>query len=210
MLLQIMPYVLGAMISPVVLATTVILLAQHDKPLQKTGFFLLGGLLTASVVGSIIFFAAHARVEGSKPSLSDSVIHIIVGLVLLLLAVRIWHKKKKPAKKAASKKVHYSRDFILGLVLMASNFTSLIMFVPAGLELQRAALDTRLTGLVMLILASTLAIWLPLLLVVMLGKHGQKLLASMDRFMARYGQQVSGGMIGVIALYVLYKGVSGL
>lgn len=209
MLIEITPYILGAMVSPVLLAATVMLLAQPKKPLQKTAFFLLGGLATASVVGGIVFFAAHARGQGAKPSFSDSAIHIVVGLVLLVLAARIWRKKKKPTK-ATNKKVHYSRDFILGMVLMATNFTSLIMFLPAGLELQRATLDTRVTGVALLVVATTVAIWLPLLLVAIMGKHGRKLLAAMSRFMDKYGQQVSGGMIGIIALYVLYKGISGL
>lgn len=209
MLLEIMPYVLGAMVSPVLLATTVVLLAQAKKPLSKTLVFLVGGVVTATVVGSVVFFAAHARTQTAKPSLSDSLIHIAVGLVLLVLAARIWRKPKKAAR-GGSKKVHYGRDFLLGVVLMASNFTSLIMFVPASLELQSASLETRLTGLAMLIAATTLAIWLPLLLVIIMGKSGQKLLAALSRFMAKYGQQVSGAMIGLIALYVLYKGISGL
>jgi len=209
MLIEILPYVVGAAVSPVVLATCVILLAQPQKPVQKTLAFAMGGTLTAVVVGTVIFLTVHAQSQVARPTLSASIIHIMVSLVLLGLAIKVWRKPPKKAKKV-SKKVHYARDFGLGILLMASNFTSLIMFVPASLDLQSAPAETRLTGLTLLIISSTLAMWVPLLLVLITGEHGKKLLKSMSKFMAARGQQVSGGLIGVIALYVLYKGISGL
>lgn len=209
MLFEIFPYVVGAAVSPVVLATCVLLLAQPQKPIQKTFAFALGGTLAASVIGSAIFFTVHAKSQSAMPTFSASVIHVMVGLVLLGLAVKVWRKAPKKARRV-TKKVHYGRDFALGILLMASNFTSLIMFVPASLDLQDASAETRLVGLVLLIIASTLAMWVPLLLVLVSGKQGKKLLKSLSKFMAAHGQQVSGGLIGVIALYVLYKGVIGL
>ena len=133
----------------------------------------------------------------------------ILGLVLLVFAFQVW---RKPPRKAGrvSKKTHYGRDFGLGMLLMASNFTSLIMFVPASLDLQDASAETRLTGLILLIIATILAMWLPLLLVLISGKYGRKVLKSMSKFMTKHGQQVSGGLLGAIAIYVLFKGLSGL
>lgn len=210
MLIEIMPYLLGAAISPLLLATTVLLLAQPQKPLQKTVVYLLGALNSAALIGGAIFFLLHSRSEAmaSRPTLSDALIHILLGVVLLVLAMKMWHKPPKPAK--VNRQVHYSRDFLLGAGLMSLNFTSLIMFVPAGLELQYASGDIKVTGFLLLIAASTLAIWLPLLLVVALGKRGQRLLKVANTFMARHGQQVSASLIGAIALYVIYRGVSGL
>jgi threonine/homoserine/homoserine lactone efflux protein len=209
MLFEIFPYVVGAAVSPVVLATCVLLLAQPQKPIQKTFAYALGGTLAATVIGTAIFLTVHAKSQAAMPTFSASVIHVMVGLVLLGLAVKVWRKTPKKARRV-SKKVHYGRDFGLGILLMASNFTSLIMFVPASLDLQHAPADTRLTALILLITASTLAMWLPLFFVVVSGKHGRKLLKSMSKFMAAHGQQVSGGLIGFIAIYVLYKGISGL
>lgn len=209
MLFEILPYVVGAAVSPVVLATCVLLLAQPQKPVQKTFAYALGGTLAATVIGSAIFLTVHAKTQAAMPTFSASVIHVMVGLVLLGLAVKVWRKPAKKAKKV-SKKVHYGRDFGLGILLMSSNFTSLIMFVPASLDLQGAPAETRLVALILLIMATILALWVPLILVMVSGKHGRKLLKSMSKFMAKRGQQVSGGLIGVIALYVLYKGISGL
>lgn len=208
MLVQIIPYILGASISPVVLAVCVLMLAEKQKPLQKAFVFFLGTLTAAIPIGSAIFFAVHTRSQATRPSLTDSTIHIIVGAVLLVMAVRIWRKPHKKTK--VSKKVHYSRNFILGMVLVASDVTSLIMFVPAGLELQTASADVRLAGLVLLIMALTMAAWLPLVAVILLGETGKRLLGVANTFMTKHGQQVSGGMIGAIALYVLFKGLSGL
>jgi hypothetical protein len=209
MLIEILPYVVGAAVSPVVLATCVILLAQPKKPVQKTFAFFLGGALAASAIGSFIFVTVHQQAQAATPTLSASVIHLIVGLLLVGLTVRIWNKPPKKTRRI-SKHVHYGRDFFLGVGLMTINFTSLIMFVPASLELQGAAASVRLAGLILLIVSSTLAMWLPLLIVVLMGKKGKRALKSMGQFMTLHGQQVSGGLIGVIAFYELYKGVTGL
>lgn len=209
MLIQILPYVFGAAISPLLLATAVLLLAQPKKPRAKELVYTLGGITAASIIGTLIFFVVHVRTQSAKPSLAFSLIHIVIGTILLILAFRLYRKENKKPKKV-SKKVHYSRDFILGVVLMCSNFTSLIMFVPASIELQGAELTTRITALALLVTASTLAMWLPLILVIALGKSGQKILDKLSVFMRKHGNQVSGSMIGVIAVYVLYRGLSSL
>lgn len=209
MLIEIVPYVLGATISPVVLAVTVVLLAQKRQPLQQTLLFFLGGLTAAIPVGAVVFFAVHARAQTAQPNLSDSIIHLAIGSVLLWLAVRAWRKPPKKASRVSTK-IHYGRDFVLGIALVMSDVTSLIMFIPAGLVLQSAPIDVRVAGLTLLIIALTMAIWLPLLLVLALGKRGKYILALANALMTKHGQQISGGMVGLIGLYELYKGMSGL
>lgn len=206
---SIVPYILGATISPVLLATTIVLLAQKQKPIAKAMVYLLGGVLTASVIGSFIFFAVHQRTTSGQPSLSDSLIHIIVGLVVLGLSVRMWQKKQTPPKKVNTK-VHYSRDFLLGVALMAVNFSSLIMFVPASLELQAESTTVRLTGLVVMVAAASLAMWLPISIVLISGKHGRHVLDRLHSFMLKHGQQISAVVFGLIAVYIIYRGVIGI
>lgn len=209
MLIDITPYVLGAMISPVVLAVSVVLLAQKTKPLQQALVFSLGGLLAAIPIGALVFFAVHAQTQSGKPTLADSTIHIAVGLLLLYLAARAWRKKPEQRRKVGNK-VHYGRDFVLGMVLVASDVTSLIMFVPAGLELRNAAPEIQVAGLTLLIAALTMAMWLPLLIVILLGERGKRLLAYANVFMTKHGQQVTGAIVGAIALYELFRGIKGL
>lgn len=209
MLVDITPYVLGAMISPVVLAVSVVLLAQKQKPLLQSGIFFLGGLLAAIPVGALVFYAAHARTQASRPTLTDTAIHLVIGLVLLYLAIRAWRKPTTKQHKVGTK-VHYGRDFVLGMVLVASDITSLIMFVPAGLVLQTAPGDVRLAGLALLIMALTMAMWLPLLIVILLGERGKRLLAKASSFMSKHGQQVTAVIVGAIAVFELVKGFRGL
>lgn len=211
MLIEIVPYVLGATISPVVLAVMVVLLAQKKQPLLQGLVFFMGGLLAAIPIGALVFYAVHTQQgQASRPSLSADMIHIVVGLVLFVLAYRAWTKTPKKTKHKAASKVHLARDFALGMVLVASDVSSLIMFVPAGLTLQDAAADVRLAGLGLLIVALTMAMWLPLLAVMLLGDKGRQLLGVANKLMTKHGQQITAVVIGLIALYELYKGISGL
>lgn len=208
MLYEITPYVIGAAVSPLIFITTIFLLSQPNKPKMQTFMYFLGGLAITTAIGSFVFFALHQRQTSGKPSVSESALHILVGLMLLGLAVKIWRKKNKA--KRVSKSLHYGRDILLGVFLMASDITAFAMFIPAAIDLQNASDAVKISGLVLLIVASLLPIWLPLGLVVIMGKKSQKLLGKLSVFMLNHGHQASGALVGAIALYVLYKGIVGL
>lgn len=208
MLYEITPYVIGAAVSPLIFITTIFLLSQPYKPKMQTFMYFIGGLVITTALGSIVFFALHHRQTSGKPSVSESALHILIGLMLLGLAVKIWRKKNKP--NSVSKKLHYGRDILLGMFLMASDVTAFAMFIPAAVDMQNASDALKLSALAILIAASLLPIWLPLGLVVVMGKKSQKLLESLSLFMQKHGHQASSGLVGAIALYVLYKGIAGL
>lgn len=209
MLYSIVPYIIGATISPVLLAMAIVLLAQKTQPVTKAIVYLLGSWTAAFGIGSFIFLTVHQRATTSKPTLSDSLIHIVVGVLVLGLAIRMWHQKKKQQKEVATK-VRYSKMYFLGIALMAFNFSSLIMFVPASLELQTASALVRLAGLCLMVAAASLAIWLPIIVVIVSGQHGRKVLDRLNIFMVKHGQQLSASVLGLIALYIIYRGVAGI
>lgn len=209
MLIDILPYVLGATISPVLLTVMVVLLAQPKKPLQQGLTFFVGGVLAAIPIGGLLFFAARAPGQAATPTTAADILHIVIGLLLGVLAIKAWKKPAKKAKKPTNK-IRYARDFMLGIVMVGSDITSLIMFVPAGLVLQHAPMSTRIEGLGLLIIALTMAMWLPLIAVMLLGKRGRQLLNTANKVMTKHGQQITAIVVGAIALYELYKGISAL
>lgn len=209
MLYSIVPYIVGATISPVLLAMAIVLLAQKDQPITKAMTYLLGAWTAAFGIGSFIFLTVRQRAVSGRPTLTDSLIHIVVGVLVLGLAMRMWRQKKKHQKKVASK-VRFSKMYFLGIALMAFNFSSLIMFVPASLELQGAGVLIRFIGLCLMVAAASLAIWLPIIVVVVSGQRGRKVLDRLNVFMVKHGQQLSASVLAIIALYIIYRGVVGI
>ncbi len=208
MLVEITPYVIGAAVSPLILITTIFLLSQPNTPKMQTFMYFLGGLFITSIIGTIVFFTLHMRSNSGKPSVGDAEIHVLIGLMLLGLAVKIWRRKQNANR--ISTKLHYGRDFLLGVFLMASDFTAFAMFIPAAVDLRGASEEVKLIALALLIAASLLPIWLPLGLVIIMGKKSQALLDHLSVFMKKHGHQVSGGLVGAIGCYVLYKGIIAL
>lgn len=211
MLLQILPYAFGAAVSPLLLVTTILVLSQPRRPRQQGLAYSVGALATISVIGVLLFFVIHVKAQSGESSITADLAHIVAGLLLLVLAARAWHKGNKANKPAkVSPHANYAKAFLLGVLLMASNFTTILMFIPAGVELQVADNAIRATGLIMMILFAMLPIWVPLFLVSALGKRGQVILDDLSKFMARHGHEVTGGFIGLIGLYVLMRGILSL
>lgn len=211
MLLQIMPYAFGAAVSPLLLVTSILILSQPKRPKQQCFVFSLGALATITTIALLLFFVMHVRAPASDPTMTADIIHIVAGIALLALAAHSWHRgsaANKPAR--VSGHASYAKAFVLGLALMLSNFTTIIMFIPAGVELQTAGDAVRSAGLVLMVMFAMLPIWLPLLLLTAMGKRGEKLLGALSRFMAKHGHEVTAGFVGLIGLYVLLRGILGL
>lgn len=211
MLLQIMPYALGAAVSPLLLVTSILILSQPKRPKQQCFVFSLGALVMITTIALLLFFVMHVRAQASDPTMTADIVHIVAGIALLALAAHSWHKgsaANKPAR--VSSHASYAKAFVLGLALMLGNFTTIIMFIPAGVELQASGDAVRSAGLVLMVLFAMLPIWLPLLLVTAMGKRGEKLLGALSSFMAKHGHEVTAGFVGLIGLYVLLRGILGL
>jgi hypothetical protein len=206
MLLQIVPYMLAAAVSPFLLIVVIMVLAQPVKPKLQAFVMALGALTSAIAIGTVLFFVIHFGLSHAKPSASADIFHIIIGLSLFWLAWHAYHKgpAKKPKDKAGRS---FWGDYALGVALMATNITTLIMFVPAATDLQNSPGVERLAGLCMMIFGAMLPILIPLLILVVLGKAGDSILDKLGTFMHRYGHLVTAIFIAVIGLYVLLKGL---
>lgn len=209
MLAPLFPYMLGAAISPMLLVTTIMLLGSSQKPKLKTAVFGLAALLTIAIIGFVLFFVIHMGAQRGAPSVSDGIIHIVAGLLILILAWKAWRRGPASARPKKHTKQSILAFFVLGIGLMATNITTIAMYLPAAAELahNQASAPTRLTSYLLMVLFSVLPILIPLGLVVLLGKHGDSLLALLSRFMQRFGYLVTAGFFVILGVYVVYKGV---
>lgn len=205
--LEILPYVIGAAVSPILLILTILLLSRPKNPKLHTTFYALGCLLMVSVIGAFLFFFVHFTLGKADPSKQTDYIHIGLAILLYFLA---WHSLNKKPKKKKAKQQSFVADFVLGLVMMALNFSTLIMFLPAAVDLEQSGDIVRLIGLAMMIAGAMVPVIVPLLIILLLGKSGDAILARLGKFMHRYGNAITAVFIALIATYVLYRGVVGL
>ena len=99
---QILPLALGIAISPIPVIAIILMLIT-PKARSNGLAFLLGWMAGLAAVGGIALAAASAAglSTSSDSSQAESVIKLVLGLLLLVVAARQWRARPKPGEIAA-------------------------------------------------------------------------------------------------------------
>lgn len=203
--LKIIPFVIGAAVSPILLVTTLFILSSKKNPKAKSLTFLLAGTITISIVTIFIILtssSAPARSGGSA-----KIPHIIIGLLLLFLAFDIYKKGPQKSKQKNVKSEGLLMYFLLGAVMMLTNFTTIAMIFEVALMIRELSIGSQARDFYILltIISSLIPILLPLIVLIIPGKEGDKILKNLSSFMGRYSYIVTSIFFTIIALYILTK-----
>ena len=204
-LVKILPFILGAAVSPVLLVTTLYLLSLIDDPVKKALMFLLGGTITIGLITFLIFFTTNIN---PKPAPNKDLLpHLIIGALLLFLAYGIYHRGPAKAHKEKAKKQGLLRYASLGFLLMVTNFTTIAMIFEVALEVRANQIigTAKLLYLVVTVLSSVLPILLPLLILLLAGKKSGLILKDLSGFMQKYSHVVTAVFFAVLGIYSIAK-----
>ena len=203
--LKILPFIIGAAVSPILLVTVLYILARPTQPIKKSLFYLLGGTLTISIISAVIFYSTEIRPTPSPRN--DLVPHMIIGFLLLFLAFDIY--KKGPAKNEhkTRKNTGMFAYFGIGVLLMLTNFTTIAMIFEVALGLRQFGItgSSKLLYLLVTVLFSILPILLPLLVLALAGNKSEKILDKLSEFMAKNAYIVTSVFFAILGIYSLLK-----
>lgn len=146
---DLLPLAIGIAISPIpIIAVILMLLSQH--PARSGGGFLIGwvaGVVVITVVVLVLVGQAGNTSDG-KPSTLSSVLKLVFGALLLLLAGRQWQGRPKEGETGSMPKwmsaidtVTFVRALALGFALSALNPKNLLMGLGAGTTIGAAHLS---------------------------------------------------------------------
>ena len=165
---EIVGYAIGIAVSPVPIAAVILMLFASKA--RVTGpAFLAGWLIGIITVVTVVLFVPGLGGDTGEPSTTTGVIKGVLGLLLLVVAVRQWVSRPGPDDETPMPKWMAGIDtmggggaFGLALLLTVANPKNLILAAAAGAAIGAAQLDTGgtiLTVAVFTILASiTIAI----------------------------------------------------
>lgn len=211
--LQILPLLLGAAISPVATTGMITVLATNNKSTIIKGFsYLLGTTMPLLIIGIPgIFLFSHIDFA-PKNTVINSWIDLLAGLVLLGLAVKVALKPKTDKTKTATQDSHrnqsYSKLTALGIVLMITNFSTLVLFIPAVKDIAISSLDVSGKSILLIvsIAITLLMIFAPLLIFILSPKRSEKILSSLKSLINRHMREVTLSILIVFGIYLLIKG----
>ncbi|MBA2506632.1 MAG: GAP family protein [Thermoleophilaceae bacterium] len=211
LLAKVLPLCIGAAISPAVLTVQLINLGGKQSPLRRAWVFVAGFFVVSvalAVLALTLVRATHAA-DGNDAEIGGAV-KVGAGVLLLVLGVRsLTRAPKEKVAKAEHTGPRLGQAFVLGMVLMATNFSSILLMFPAVHETGIADVsDGSKAVVIAVILCFVLApAALPPLTVTALGARGESAMAALDRFFAAHRQAIAAAICFAFAVYLLASGL---
>lgn len=206
-MLHILPLLLGAAISPVAAVGMIAVLTTKQQPRIKGFVYLLGASIPLVVIGVVsIFFFTSLSLQPKNANVS-STIDLVAGVLLLALAVKNFYTKPKKSKKAQHS-FGIGQTILLGTVIMLTNFSTIVLFIPAMKDVAVSSLTTPDKTLVLLvsIFVTLSLVALPLLIAVVAPNSSKSILEKLRVFMVRHNKTIIQSMLIVFGIYLLAKG----
>lgn len=215
-LIELIPLALVVALSPLSIIPAVLVL-QTPRPRPAGLAFLTGWLIGLAALTSI-FLAVSGLIGGlgGKPPGWATWLRIVVGAALIVFGIYRWLTRKKaahvPKWLQSMSKLTPARAGVTGLVLTAVNPKVLFICAAAGLAIGTTGMaDARVWLAVIWYVAvagSTVA--LPILAYAVSGDRLVEPLRRLRDWMERQHAVLVAGILVVIGLLVLYKGIHGL
>jgi hypothetical protein len=220
---NLIPYALGIATSPIAVIAVILMLLSKRGRANSSSF--LGGWLVGVVGASIVLLALARKLHnGSNGSSShtSSILEVILGAVLVVLAADSFRKRPKHGEKAVLPKWLETIDSLTpgksALVGMVSplggglNPTNLLLIAGAMVALSQYHLAPGGDAVAILVFAligiSTIAA--PVVIYWAAGKKAQSILDRMKAWLTQHNAVVTAALLLVIGAVLIGEGIAKL
>jgi threonine/homoserine/homoserine lactone efflux protein len=217
---DLLPLAIGIAISPIPIIAVILMLLSRQAAKSSTGFLIgwLAGIVAVTVVVLILVGQAGNTSQG-KPSTLSSVLKLVFGGLLLLMAIRQWQGRPKSGETGTMPKWMRAIDSFtfgkacgLGFLLSAVNPKNLLMCLGAGTTIGAAHLsagsDVIVVAVFTVIAASTVAG--PVIAYLAARARMGAPLESLRTWLTQNNAAVMAVLLLVIGVALLGKGIGGL
>ena len=188
---QILPLAVGVALSPVpIIAVALMLMSQRAR--LNGPLFVIGWLIGLAVIGVVVLAVAGPGDASSngQPATWVSVLKLVLGLLLLLVAVRQWHGRQRPGHEVEAPKWMGSIERFspgkaagAGAVLSGANPKNLLLAVGAAAAIAQTGIGSgdQAIAYVVFALIATVGVATPVVMFFALGDRSQRILAGTPR-----------------------------
>lgn len=214
---DILPLALGIAISPIPIIAAILMLLSPKAKSTSVGF--LFGWILGIIVAVVVFTLLSSVIPAGDPNDAKPIvgwIKIVLGVLLLLLAVRQVRSRPKdgeepalPPWMAAIDTMTAGRGFVLGFLLSALNPKNLLMGAAAGLAIGSGGLSVSDTvvsiAIFTIVAASTVAI--PVVAFLAASSKMAQPLEVLRKWLVHNNGTVMAILLLVIGVAVIGKGI---
>lgn len=210
MLAHLLPLAIGAACSPALLAVTIELLAVGpDGARRRAGCYLAGAALPVVALGTLgVFIAPSLLARGFVGD--DRVIDVVdVVLGVLLVAVGCWLvARRRPAAASPRSPSGHGELVGLGVVMMVTNLSTLVLFIAGLREVVVADIDEtgEVIGVAVLVVGALVPVLGPLGIDIVAPGPSRRVLDPAQRLVAHHGTTIAAVVSLVFGAYLIGRG----
>jgi threonine/homoserine/homoserine lactone efflux protein len=217
---QVMAFAAGVALSPIPIIAVVLMLATPKA--RSNGLAFLGGwMLGLAAVGTIVLFAANGAgaSESGAPATWVSVLKIVLGVVLLLVAVRQWRGRPRgdsePDLPGWMKRIDTltaPRAAGIAVVLAAVNPKNLLLTVGAAAAIAQTGVSTgdQAIALAVFVVLGALGPGIPVAIYFLMRDRATATLENMRAWMVRENAMIMAVICLIIAAKLIGDAITGI
>ena len=218
-MVSLLPLIVGAAVLPVWIIMALFLLRGEGGVLKAAAF--AAGAMMVRLVQGVIFgyvFSAAADASGASGSnLITSTLLLVVGIVMLITAVRKWRKDADPDAPppkwmAALSGLSTLKAFGMGALLMALAIKQWIFTLSAIAVIEQAQLSQTgnvLAYLIFVVAAQSLVL-APIIVSAMAPAQSARMLDASQGWLERNNRVIVIAASSIFGVWFLWQGIAGL
>ncbi|HEX3841929.1 MAG TPA: GAP family protein [Acidimicrobiales bacterium] len=219
------PLAIGGAISPILVISVVLLLSGTRKPRARALAFAIGNIVALAIVAVVVLLLFHsAGHTGTGSTKAGKLIDLVLGVLLAAIGVgkliEFLYRKLSgesgdtsdaESDHPAGKKGGVLGSLLLGVGLMATNITTIALYLSAVKDVAEAKVDNgvRVVVVAITILIIMVPVAVPLLITVVAPGESTRVLAVVRTFISRYRDLIMGVFVTGFGVYLTLKGVHG-
>jgi hypothetical protein len=213
-----LPLAIAVTISPIPIIAEILLLFSK-KPVAAASAYLVGFAVgVALVLGILILVANAVDLSKSGPSKGAGTVQLVVGVLLLVAAVRRFrhrpqHDEVAPQPKWMNGIESFTPGKALGVgaVLGAANPKNIAVGIAAGAAVSSAGMSTgqSIVSIVVYVVVAAAGVAAPLVVMVGLGDKAQGILDNWKTWLGLNNATVMAVLLLVFGVVLVGKGIAG-
>ncbi|NUU05852.1 GAP family protein [Leifsonia sp. C5G2] len=214
---DVLPYAVGIAISPIPIIAAILMLLSPRA--RSTGVGFLVGWVVGIAVAVTVFTLLSSLIPEPAPDSSQPVagtIRIVLGLALLLLALRQWRSRPRlgdapalPAWMGAIDSSTTWRGFALGFVLAAVNPKNLLLAAGAGVAIGADGLSSGAAAVAIAVftLIAALSVAVPVIAYLVSADRMRRPLQRLRGWLVQNNSAVMAVLLLVIGVVLIRDGI---
>ncbi len=212
------PAALAVALSPFPIIAIVIVLST-PKARTNGPLFAVGWVLGLVAVSTVVVLLLGNVGNDSDASTIVSVLRIILGAALLVMAAQQWSKRpkegeepKQPSWMASVERATPRRTLVLGLALAGANPKNLALTLAASASISRAGLEPTGTviALAVFVAIGSCTVLGAVVYYLLAGDRATAPLAKVKQFMLRHNNVIMMVILLALGVTILTEGIVGL